>query len=75
MWQSEVEEINEEYKKQRAALEKQYELLRAPILEKRRDIVSGEIEVALEDTESGEWVSEWVSEWVICGSVVVTTCV
>lgn len=48
-----MEEVNEEYKKQRAALEKQYELLRAPIWQKRKDIVSGAVEVELEDSESG----------------------
>jgi hypothetical protein len=49
-----VEEVNMKYKAERAALEKQYELLRAPILEKRRDIVSGDVEVELEGAESGE---------------------
>ena len=42
------------YKAERAALEKQYELLRAPIMQKRRDIVSGDVEVELEATDSGE---------------------
>ena len=60
--QNDVEEVNLKYKTERAALEKQYELLRAPILEKRKDIVSGDVEVELEGTDSGEYENESM-EW------------
>lgn len=49
---NDVEVVNLKYKEERAALEKQYELLRAPILEKRKDIVSGDVEVELEGSDS-----------------------
>lgn len=49
---NDVEEVNSKYKLERAALEKKYDLLRSPILEKRKDIVSGDVEVELEGTDS-----------------------
>lgn len=49
---TEVEEINEKYKEERAALEKKYEEFRAPVFEKRASVIAGDVEVELEGAES-----------------------
>lgn len=54
----EVDTVNLEYKKERAALEKKYDTLRAPLLEKRKSVVVGEIDVQLEDTETGSEIRD-----------------
>ena len=59
MLQSEAEDINAKYKLERAALEKKYELLRSPVLEKRRDIITGDMDVELEG-ESGMLIYTFV---------------
>lgn len=48
VFQLSIDEVNLRYKEERAALEKKYEEARAPVLEKRMNIVSGELDVELE---------------------------
>lgn len=46
-YHNEVEEIDKQYKKERIELEQKYALLRAPIYNKRKDIISGEVDVEI----------------------------
>jgi len=56
--QEEHSELEEEYRKERAALEAKYRELYAPFYEKRRGIVTGEVEPPPKEKEEGEEEAE-----------------